>query len=178
MVTRAAPSRPQRCLRSAPMLTTPPGASLTHRRAHGMHGWSQCSGQCVGDGIGCGAALRRSVVGGLVEHSARRLHRMTQPAVLVTGGAGYVGSHVCKALHRSGLIPVTLDNLSTGHRKAVQWGPLEVGDVRDEGLVSEVMGRHNATAVLHFAALSLVGESAGKPLEYYENNVLGTFSLV
>ena len=57
-----------------------------------------------------------------------------QPTVLVTGGAGYVGSHVCKALHRSGFMPVTLDNLSTGHQQAVKWGPLEVGDVRNEGL--------------------------------------------
>ncbi len=101
-----------------------------------------------------------------------------QPTVLVTGGAGYVGSHVCKALHRSGLMPVTLDNLSTGHREAVKWGPLEVGDVRDENLVAEIMIRHKATAVLHFAALSLVGESAAKPHEYYDNNVNGALSLV
>ena len=101
-----------------------------------------------------------------------------QPTVLVTGGAGYVGSHVCKALHRSGLTPVTLDNLSTGHREAVKWGPLEVGDVRDENFVAEIMIRHKATAVLHFAALSLVGESASKPHEYYDNNVNGALSLV
>lgn len=101
-----------------------------------------------------------------------------QPTVLVTGGAGYVGSHVCKALHRSGLIPVTLDNLSTGHRQAVKWGPLEVGDVRDQDLVVDVMIRHKATSVLHFAALSLVGESGSKPVEYYDNNVNGALSLV
>ncbi|HKP23608.1 MAG TPA: NAD-dependent epimerase/dehydratase family protein, partial [Dongiaceae bacterium] len=59
-----------------------------------------------------------------------------QPTVLVTGGAGYVGSHVCKALHRAGILPVTLDNLSTGHQQAVKWGPLEVGDVRNESLVA------------------------------------------
>lgn len=103
---------------------------------------------------------------------------MTQPAVLVTGGAGYVGSHVCKALHRSGITPITLDNLSTGHRGAVRWGPIEVGDIRNEDFVSEVMARHNTIAVLHFAALSLVGDSAGKPFEYYDNNVTGTLSLV
>ncbi|HWA50359.1 MAG TPA: UDP-glucose 4-epimerase GalE [Dongiaceae bacterium] len=102
----------------------------------------------------------------------------TQPTVLVTGGAGYVGSHVCKALHRAGLTPVTLDNLHTGHRWAVKWGPLEIGDVRDEGLVADVMLRHKVTAVLHFAALSLVGESAGKPFEYYDANVRGALSLV
>jgi UDP-arabinose 4-epimerase len=101
-----------------------------------------------------------------------------QASVLVTGGAGYVGSHVCKALHRAGLTPVTLDNLSTGHRQAVQWGPLEVGDVRNEDFVAEVMMRHKARAVLHFAALSLVGESAIKPYEYYDNNLKGAISLV
>ncbi len=89
-----------------------------------------------------------------------------QPSVLVTGGAGYVGSHVCKALHRAGFVPVSFDNLATGHREAVKWGPLEVGDVRNQDLVAEVMLRHKVTAVLHFAAASLVGESASRPLEY------------
>lgn len=101
-----------------------------------------------------------------------------QPTVLVTGGAGYVGSHVCKALDRSGLVPVTLDNLATGHREAVKWGPLEIGDVRNQDLVAEVMQRHRVTAVLHFAAASLVGESSSKPLEYYDNNVGGAIALV
>ena len=101
-----------------------------------------------------------------------------QPTVLVTGGAGYVGSHVCKALHRSGFMPVTLDNLSTGHRQAVKWGPLEIGDVRDESFVADIMIRHKTTAVLHFAALSLVGEFASKPHDYYDNNVVGALSLV
>ncbi len=101
-----------------------------------------------------------------------------QATVLVTGGAGYVGSHVCKALHRSGVTPVTIDNLSTGHRQAVKWGPLEVGDIRSQDFVSDVMSRYKVGAVLHFAALSLVGESAGKPHEYYDNNVTGTLSLV
>ncbi|HSE72893.1 MAG TPA: UDP-glucose 4-epimerase GalE [Dongiaceae bacterium] len=101
-----------------------------------------------------------------------------QPTVLVTGGAGYVGSHACKALHRSGLTPVTLDNLSTGYREAVKWGPLEIGDVRDEGLIADIMVRHKITAVLHFAALSLVGESGARPIEYYDNNLTGTISLV
>ena len=101
-----------------------------------------------------------------------------QSSVLVTGGAGYVGSHACKALHRAGFLPVTLDNLSTGHRQAVKWGPLEVGDVRNADFVAEVMTRHRATAVLHFAALSLVAESASKPQEYYDNNIGGTMALV
>ena len=101
-----------------------------------------------------------------------------QPTVLVTGGAGYVGSHACKALHRAGFIPVTLDSLATGHRQAVKWGPLETGDIRDEDFVADVMMRHKTSAVLHFAALSLVGESAVKPHEYYDSNVRGTLSLV
>lgn len=101
-----------------------------------------------------------------------------KPTILVTGGAGYIGSHVCKALHQSGVVPVTLDNLSTGHQQAVNWGPLEVGDVRDENFVAEIMIRHKVTAVLHFAAMALVGESAMRPREYYDNNLNGTLSLV
>ncbi|HVM83297.1 MAG TPA: UDP-glucose 4-epimerase GalE [Candidatus Binatia bacterium] len=97
--------------------------------------------------------------------------------VLVTGGAGYVGSHVCKALARAGYLPVTLDNLATGHRWAVKWGPLEIGDVRDGGFVEAVMLRHRVAAVLHFAALSLVGASAQRPLDYYDVNVNGALAL-
>lgn len=99
-------------------------------------------------------------------------------SVLVTGGAGYVGSHVCKALRQAGVTPVTLDNLSTGHAWAVKWGPLEIGDVRDQRFVEEVMTRHGIGAVLHFAAASLVGESAQRPYEYYDNNVGGALALV
>jgi UDP-arabinose 4-epimerase len=101
-----------------------------------------------------------------------------RPAVLVTGGAGYVGSHVCKALRRAGMLPVTLDNLNTGHRWAVKWGPLEEGDVRDTAFVEAAITRHKAIAVLHFAALSLVGESAQRPADYYDVNVGGALSLV
>jgi UDP-arabinose 4-epimerase len=97
--------------------------------------------------------------------------------VLVTGGAGYVGSHVCKRLHGAGYLPVTLDNLATGHDWAVKWGPLEVGDVRDGGFVETTMLRYRVTAVLHFAALSLVGQSARQPLDYYDVNVNGALSL-
>src|SRR5258707_15427887 len=97
--------------------------------------------------------------------------------VLVTGGAGYVGSHVCKALSRAGFQPVTLDNLATGHRWAVKWGPLEEGDVRDSDRVETVLRRYRATAVLHFAALSLVGASAKQPIDYYDVNVNGALSL-
>ncbi|GAB2174921.1 UDP-glucose 4-epimerase GalE [Dongia sp. agr-C8] len=102
---------------------------------------------------------------------------MTKPAVLVTGGAGYVGSHVCKALDRAGFLPVAFDNLATGHRWAVKWGPLEEGDVRDGFRVETVLRRYRATAVLHFAALSLVGASAKQPFDYYDVNVNGALSL-
>ena len=99
-------------------------------------------------------------------------------SVLVTGGAGYVGSHACKALAASGYIPVTLDNLATGHREAVRWGPLEQLDVRDRAGLDEVFARYRPVAVFHFAAWIRVDESVRDPLRYYENNVLGTLSLL
>lgn len=98
--------------------------------------------------------------------------------ILVTGGAGYIGSHTCKALAAAGLVPVTLDSLVTGHAWAVKWGPLEQGDIRDTAFVAEVMRRHDVKAVIHFAALSLVGESTREPVLYYDNNVAGTLSLL
>lgn len=98
--------------------------------------------------------------------------------VLVTGGAGYVGSHVCKELARQGHEPVTFDNLSRGHREAVRWGPLEVGDVRDEARLRDVLVRYRPASVLHFAALAYVGESVQDPSLYYRNNVIGTLCLV
>ncbi|WP_368413272.1 UDP-glucose 4-epimerase GalE [Dongia sp.] len=97
---------------------------------------------------------------------------------LVTGGAGYVGSHACRILAASGYQPVTLDNLSTGHRWAVKWGPLEVGDIADHGLVTALLTKYRPVAVMHFAALSLVGESGSQPARYYETNVAGTLSLL
>jgi UDP-arabinose 4-epimerase len=105
------------------------------------------------------------------------LSAASKPAVLVTGGAGYVGSHVCKALDRAGFLPVVYDNLATGHRWAVKWGPLEEGDIRDSDRIETVLRRYRATAVLHFAALSLVGASAKQPLDYYDVNVNGALSL-
>ncbi|MBK8158728.1 MAG: UDP-glucose 4-epimerase GalE [Rhodospirillaceae bacterium] len=98
--------------------------------------------------------------------------------ILVTGGAGYIGSHTCLALAEMGIEPVTLDSLVTGHDWAVQWGPLEKGDVRDTGFVRQVIEKHRIEAVVHFAALSLVGESVREPLRYYDNNVGGTLSLL
>jgi len=102
---------------------------------------------------------------------------MTQP-VLVTGGAGYVGSHTCKALAQAGFLPVTYDNLSTGHRAAVQWGPLEEGDILERERLAEVVQQHQPIAVLHFAASIRVAESVACPQAYYDNNVLGTLRLL
>ena len=99
-------------------------------------------------------------------------------AVLVAGGAGYVGAHACKALARAGYLPVVLDNLSTGHRDFVRWGPLVQADLRDSAKVAETIRQHACVAVLHFAAFALVGESVAEPAKYYENNVAGTLSLL
>jgi UDP-arabinose 4-epimerase len=73
--------------------------------------------------------------------------------VLVTGGAGYVGAHTCKALRMAGYVPVTLDNLSTGHKSFVRWGPLIKGDVRDSSIVLHALARHNVSAVFAFCGL-------------------------
>jgi UDP-glucose 4-epimerase/UDP-arabinose 4-epimerase len=95
------------------------------------------------------------------------------PAVLVAGGAGYIGSHTCKALKAAGYLPVTLDNLSTGYRQAVKWGPLIEADIRDKAAVTQAVRDHGITAAIHFAAFSLVGESVKDPAKYYDNNVGG-----
>ena len=98
--------------------------------------------------------------------------------VLVTGGAGYVGSHACKALARAGYTPVVYDNLSRGHAWAVKWGPLERGDLMSVSRLKAVFRKHRPFAVLHFAALAYVGESVEEPLRYYRNNVGGTINLL
>jgi len=93
--------------------------------------------------------------------------------VIVTGGAGYIGSHTCKALAAAGYNPVTYDNLSLGNRWAVRWGPLEIGDIRDRARLAEVFRHYRPVGVLHFAALALVGESVLAPARYYDLNVHG-----
>ena len=98
--------------------------------------------------------------------------------VLVTGGAGYIGSHACKALAAAGYEPVTYDNLVYGHRSAVQWGPLEVGDTADEERLLKVIDRYRPVAAMHFAAYAYVGESVTDPGKYYRNNVGGTVGLL
>ncbi len=98
--------------------------------------------------------------------------------VLVTGGAGYIGSHTAKALARDGFEPVVLDNLVTGHRSAVRWGPFVRGDVGDRGLVRRVIRDHRVEAVVHFAACAYVGESIQDPRKYFRNNVANTLALL
>jgi UDP-glucose-4-epimerase GalE len=98
--------------------------------------------------------------------------------ILVTGGAGFIGSHACKALAQAGYLPVTYDNLSRGHREAVKWGPLEVGDIADVSRVRDVLELHQPAAVMHFAAYAYVGESVEIPLVYYRNNVAGSIALL
>ncbi|MBU2936098.1 MULTISPECIES: UDP-glucose 4-epimerase GalE [Pacificibacter] len=98
--------------------------------------------------------------------------------VLVTGGAGYIGSHACKALRAAGYVPVTFDNLSTGWEEAVKFGPFEQGDLLDRARLDEVFSKHKPIAVMHFAAFSQVGESMKDPGKYWRNNVIGSLQLV
>jgi UDP-glucose-4-epimerase GalE len=99
------------------------------------------------------------------------------PAILVTGGAGYIGAHGCRALLAAGYHPVVFDNLSTGHRGFVS-GSLVVGDLLDKAALAGAFARHDIAAVMHFAAASLVGESVIDPQKYYRNNVVGTLNLL
>jgi UDP-arabinose 4-epimerase len=98
--------------------------------------------------------------------------------ILVTGGAGYIGSHTCKALAVAGYTPITYDNLVYGHEEAVKWGPFEKGDILDLGRLSEVISAYRPSAVVHFAAFAYVGESVVDPAKYYRNNVIGTLTLL
>ena len=98
--------------------------------------------------------------------------------VLVTGGAGYIGSHACKALKTAGFTPVTFDNLATGWRDAVKFGPFEQGDLLDRAALDAVFTTYQPVAVMHFAALSQVGESMQEPGIYWRNNVQGSLNLI
>ena len=98
--------------------------------------------------------------------------------ILVTGGAGYIGSHACKALAAQGYTPVAYDNLCRGNRWAVKWGPFEEGDIRDQARVRAVLEKYEPAAVMHFAAYAYVGESVRHPLFYYDNNFSGSAALL
>lgn len=104
---------------------------------------------------------------------------MTSPKhILVTGGAGYIGSHACKALAQAGYVPVAYDNLVYGHERAVKWGPFEKGDISDRGCLDQVIENYRPSAIMHFAAYAYVGESVENPGKYYRNNVAGTLTLL
>jgi len=103
---------------------------------------------------------------------------MSRGCVLVTGGAGFIGSHTCKLLAAAGIEPIVYDNLVTGHRGAVRWGPLVKGDIQDTDLLVRTLGEYKPHAVIHFAASAYVGESVEDPAKYYLNNVAGSLSLL
>ena len=103
---------------------------------------------------------------------------MSEKTILVTGGAGYIGSHVCKVLAKAGYEPVAYDNLIRGHRELVKWGPFELGDVCDAEGLRAVMARYKPTAVMHFAALTVVGESVLFPDGYHRTNTGGTAAIL
>jgi UDP-arabinose 4-epimerase len=98
--------------------------------------------------------------------------------VLVTGGAGYIGSHTAKALALAGYEPVVFDNLRAGHEWAVRWGPLVYGDLADREAISAALAAHRVAAVIHFAAHAYVGESVAEPRKYFRNNVANTLNLL
>ncbi|MBI1784944.1 UDP-glucose 4-epimerase GalE [Candidatus Sumerlaeota bacterium] len=98
--------------------------------------------------------------------------------ILVTGGAGYIGSHTCKLLAKRGYAPVVFDNLVYGHRDFVKWGYLEEGDLLDEARLAGIFERYKPAAVIHFAAYALVGESMTNPEKYYRNNAVGSLNLL
>ena len=102
----------------------------------------------------------------------------SRPAVMVTGGAGYIGSHTAKALHERGYTPIAFDDLSSGHRQAVRWGPLVTGDIRDKAALRAAFKTHEVTAVIHFAGLIEVGRSVSRPDLFWDVNVGGTALLL
>jgi UDP-arabinose 4-epimerase len=98
--------------------------------------------------------------------------------VLITGGAGYIGSHTAKLLAVSGHTPIVFDDFTQGHDWAVKWGPLERGSLADQGRLREVFAAHKVEAVVHFAASALVGESMSQPTKYFRNNTVATLNLL
>src|SRR5262245_17410533 len=98
--------------------------------------------------------------------------------ILITGGAGYVGSHCAKVLAAAGHEGIVFDNLSFGHREFVRWGPLIEGDIRNAAALDDIFSTYHFDAVMHFAALAYVGESVTAPGRYYDVNVNGTQTLL
>jgi len=103
---------------------------------------------------------------------------LSNKTILVTGGAGYIGSHACKALQKAGFIPIVYDNLIHGHKNFIKWGPFEEGDITDKNRVEEVIKKYSPFAVLHFAAFIDAAESVSDPGKYYRNNVMGALNLL
>lgn len=110
--------------------------------------------------------------------NGKHLRVDTRPAVLVTGGAGYIGSHTCKALAEAGYLPLAYDNLEHGHRWAVRWGPLIEGDFGDIASVRRVLVDYEVSAVIHFGGYCYVGESMMHPGKYFHNNTSNTLALL
>lgn len=98
--------------------------------------------------------------------------------IFVAGGAGYIGSHTAKPLSRSGFVPVTFDNLSTGNAPALRFGPLVEGSIVDAAVLSAAVLQYNIQAVILFAGHAYVGESTGNPLKYYRNNIVASFEFL
>jgi UDP-glucose 4-epimerase len=107
-----------------------------------------------------------------------QLSRECMNTVLVTGGAGYIGSHACKYMHSKGCRPVVADNLVCGHREAIRWGPFWEGSIADSDFLNRIFKEFNIVAVMHFAAFCNVGESMRRPDKYYDNNVVNTLKLL
>ena len=101
-----------------------------------------------------------------------------QQHVLVTGGAGYIGAHACKALAEAGFVPVAFDNLSTGWRDAVKFGPFVQGDLQDRASLDQAFSQYRPVAVMHFAALSIVPDAMRDPGRYWRVNVLGALNVI
>jgi UDP-arabinose 4-epimerase len=106
------------------------------------------------------------------------LHSDRKVNVLVTGGAGYIGSHTAKTLSRAGMCAIVVDNLGRGHRDAVRWGPFVEADIADRGALEDIFEKYPIDAVIHFAAFAYVGESMQAPEMYFRNNVTSTLSLL
>src|ERR1700736_214974 len=102
----------------------------------------------------------------------------TVGCVLVTGGAGFIGSHTCKALAASGFLPVAFDNLSRGHAEFARWGPFVQGDILNGADLDAAFDRYRPNSVIHFAAMAYVGESVSRPLDYYRINVAGLINVL